>query len=191
MGTIYQKSKKYFIENNPILTCFLIIYVSIIASYSILIAFYVSILLSFMLIVTKMIFLINNAIFIKPIAFSLNILYSSTYITLIFMISNVLYPNQLKILIPSSILLLTNYIITVNLGISNKNNKLLFCLADGLIFFIIACVYVLFIGILNSISGILTIESLSILDLSIVTFFLNFIRIKFENLLQKRNQIIK
>lgn len=189
MGLIYMKAKKHFLENNPVLTCFLVIYVVIIASYSIKTSLYITLLLTFILVTTKMIFLINKSFFNNLIAFNLNVLYISTYITLILMISNVLYPNHLKMLIPVAILLIYGYMISGNLGIKNKNDKLVFCLFDGIIFFIISCIYTLIISFLNIFYANFPNTNTSILALALITLFLNFIRIKFEAYLKKDKNI--
>lgn len=186
MSNTYNYIKKYFLSNNPVLTSFLIIFPAVISSYSFILGFYFAIILTFMLIITKMFFLITSRCSNKIIALNINTLFIATYITLIFLISNILYLNQIRILIPSSILLISNYIITDKLGISSKNDKLVFCLLDGLIFFLISLVYVLIIGITSIFFASLSTSDFSVLYFALTTLLLNFIRLKFETFLEKK-----
>lgn len=187
MGAKYNFIKKYFLNNNPVLTAFLIMFTAIISSYSLKIGFFISIILTLTLIVTKMFFLITSKYLKRNMALNLNILCVSTYVTLLFIISNILYMNQIKILIPASIILIFGNILNDRLGVKNENDKLVFCLLDGFIFFLISFIYMSTINIISSVFLILSTANLSILYFALSTLLINFFRIKIEFLLEKKD----
>lgn len=176
----YSALRKYFLDNNPVLTCFLVMYPVFISYQSVKISMYITFALTIMLIFLKIINLLTFRFLSPVIAYNISILYVSTYISLIFMISNTLYPNQLEILVPISILLITSSLVTAKLEIFDTNKRVFFCLIDGLIFMAISLVYIFFVFIIKIFLPNIDSGNSPILAISISTIFLNIIRIRLD-----------
>lgn len=188
MTDIYLKLKLHIEENNPILIAFMVIFPALTATYSVNGAFFIMCILTLLLLATRVSSVLCLRYLPKFMAFNVSILLISTYITLVLLITNAIYPGQLLILIIPASFLSTNNIISVRFAKINHIDKITNCLIDGLIYFSITTIYILLIGLLNKFFVYSKQSPFSLLTFAVSTLILNFIRVVIENHIERTNQ---
>ncbi len=187
MQEFYFKLKNYIRNNNPIPFSFLLVYPSIVATFGFFKAVYITVILSLLLTSTKMIFIICDKFSNKNVAHFLFSLFVSTYISIIYLITNALFPYQIKALVIITPVFILYYILGDNLGhtaVLDRNISHAFY--DGILFSLCSFCFIVIISSLDFINVFNNKVVFSLVNFAIATLLIKCIIIVFEKFLDKK-----
>ncbi len=180
--------KNYHEENNPLMGSFILTYPVLISAFSLKAGVFIAFILSILIVTTKVFSIICRKFLPKLVAYNLLILYTGTYVTLVYLIAEAMYPEQIKILFLPVIFLGIHSIINEKLKLKKINQNILFCLLDGIIFFTISMFFIFVISLMYRTDVYKNQMAFTFLLLSIASFILNFARLEFENYFNKKQK---
>ncbi len=191
MTKLYYYLKNHGKQHNPLLIEFLILYPAIPATYSLYAATYMMVVLTILIVATKVTTVVSYRLFPKAFAYTLTVLIVTTYSTLIFMISNAIFPGHFRILLLPFAFLSMNSIIINRLNHDQFETSLSSCFLEGALYLIQTSFCISVIAILGITNLYSNQSAFAILALAITAFMLNFIKIKLEQIILSKEIDVK
>lgn len=133
MKNILKSCKKYFLEKNPVFVSLVSICPTLTSTTSINTAFYMSICITFVLVMSEVVVSACRKIVPKPIISHFAILVTSTFVTVIYLLTRAFFPmyyNLLSLVLP---LLVVNCLIRSKVRTFAVNEDVIRSFLDGLI----------------------------------------------------------
>ncbi len=180
MTKLYLYLKEHRKMHPALFTEFLLIFPAYPATYSMRAATYMTITLTLLLMATKVSGVIAKKFFSNVTAYIFIILLTSTYATLIFMITEALFPGHLRLMLLPFSFLSMNSILTNRFSEPYKDITITSCFVDGIVFFFQTIFVISIIATLGITKLYSSQSAFAILALSISFFILKFCKLYME-----------